>query len=469
MEAVLDDWKKLSLTDVEGAKVSLRKSRNRNVKEYVLAAKFLTKRALNVEVIGRTFKPLWRARNDFKIRQANDHILLFAFEFENDAERVLATEPWVFDKHLVLFQRYDFTIPTEQLRFTTTKFWVQIHGLPLNMLDAKTAVEIGETIGPVSKTEHEKDMVGGTFLRVKAEVDVTKPLCRGRKIALNDDDETWVSFKYEKLPNFCYWCGMVSHGDRECDVWLSSKGSLSLDQQGYGNWMRASPFNPKKTLVTTVTGVGDGFGPKASRIQSQSDEAPATDHVGNVNANSEEVINTGYTTGGEELQKSTRPELNAVNVESISIKKPPTDHYMQLSGEDSDINSMHVEHNVSENITQSLKSPIHAELNGVIIGDASQSFPSQTELKDNNTGLINANHDQAFSDTNVPRRWKRVERMPHARNCCPNPQENTQNKRYRDEEDMDQPELPSKKLQVSMAESQQITMVEAARQPHQEQ
>ena len=109
---------------------------------------------------------------------------------------------------------------------------------------------------------------GGTFLRVKVEVDVTKPLCRGRKIALNDDDETWVSFKYEKLPNFCYWCGMVSHGDRECDVWLSSKGSLSLDQQGYGNWMRASPFNPKKTLVTTITGVGDGFGPKATRIQS---------------------------------------------------------------------------------------------------------------------------------------------------------------------------------------------------------
>ena len=30
---------------------------------------------------------------------------------------------------------------------------------------------------------------------------------------------------------------------------------------------------------------------------------------------------------------------------------------------------------------------------------------------------------------------------------------------------MDQTELPSKKMQVSMAESQQIIMVEAARQP----
>ena len=103
MDDVLDDWKKIPLTNVEGAKVNLRKSKKRSAKDYVLAAKFLTRRAFNVEVIGRTFKPLWRARNDFKIREADDHILLFAFEFENDDERVLATEPWVFDKHLVLF------------------------------------------------------------------------------------------------------------------------------------------------------------------------------------------------------------------------------------------------------------------------------------------------------------------------------------------------------------------------------
>ncbi|KAF3969630.1 hypothetical protein CMV_006590 [Castanea mollissima] len=118
------------------------------------------------------------SRNDFKIREADDHILLFVFDFENDAERILAMEPWVFDKHLVLFQRYDFTIPTRNLRFTTTKFWVQMHGLPLTMLDLETTIEIGETIGSVSQAEHDKEMVGGTFLRVKVEVDVSKPLCR---------------------------------------------------------------------------------------------------------------------------------------------------------------------------------------------------------------------------------------------------------------------------------------------------
>ena len=101
----------MSLIAEENTKLSLTKSKNLRRKEYVLAAKFLTKRALNVEAIGRTFKPLWRAKNEFKIREAGDHILLFVFELETDAERVLAQEPWSFDKHLVLFQQYDYSIP----------------------------------------------------------------------------------------------------------------------------------------------------------------------------------------------------------------------------------------------------------------------------------------------------------------------------------------------------------------------
>lgn len=87
-----------------------------------------------------------------------------------------------------------------------------------------------------------------------------KPLCRGRRVALNDKDEVWVSFKYEKLSNFCYWCGKVSHTDKECEKWLASKGTLTLDQQEYGAWFRAPPHNIGKTRFTKVSGMGGAFG-----------------------------------------------------------------------------------------------------------------------------------------------------------------------------------------------------------------
>ena len=103
MEEILNNWKKLSLTDVEGKKTSLSKSRNQNHKEHVLAARFFTRSALNVEAVGQTFKLLWRSRQEFTIREACDHVLLFVFKLETNAKRVLANEPWSFDKHVVLF------------------------------------------------------------------------------------------------------------------------------------------------------------------------------------------------------------------------------------------------------------------------------------------------------------------------------------------------------------------------------
>ena len=105
------------------------------------------------------------------------------------------------------------------------------------MFDPKVGVEIGETIGTVIPLEHMKEMVGGDFLRVRVEIDVSKPLCRGRKTAINANEFIWVAFKYEKLPNFCYWCGRVSHADKECKIWLANKGKLTQEKQEYGAWL----------------------------------------------------------------------------------------------------------------------------------------------------------------------------------------------------------------------------------------
>jgi hypothetical protein len=65
-----------------------------------------------------------------------------------------------------------------------------------------------------------------------------QPLCRGRKIWLGGDQDHWVSFKFERLPIFCYWCGHISHDDRDCSIWLTSRGSLSQEKQEYGPWLR---------------------------------------------------------------------------------------------------------------------------------------------------------------------------------------------------------------------------------------
>ena len=215
MDQILEGCSKLSLLDKEGERVRLERKQQSSISnKVVLAAKFLNRRVLNVDAIGRTYRAIWRTRKSFNIRQ--------------DAKRVLNNEPWSFDKHLVLFRCLEGSQNIRSLQFTSTQFWVQLHGLPVDRLGIPTAIQIGKTIGVTLSYGCEAEMIAGDFLRIRVEVDVLKPLCRGRKV-FDNEVEVWVAFRYKKLPNFCYWCGMVCHDDKDCDLWLSSKGSLPLE------------------------------------------------------------------------------------------------------------------------------------------------------------------------------------------------------------------------------------------------
>ena len=55
-----------------------------------------------MEVIAKTFTPLWRAKDSFKMQNFGDHKVLFTIEKKDDVERILDGEPWSFDKHLVV-------------------------------------------------------------------------------------------------------------------------------------------------------------------------------------------------------------------------------------------------------------------------------------------------------------------------------------------------------------------------------
>ena len=62
MEDITKGWNLLSLSDQEGSGFHLRKELA--FEEFILTAKFFTKRVLNTKSVARTFNQLWRSRND---------------------------------------------------------------------------------------------------------------------------------------------------------------------------------------------------------------------------------------------------------------------------------------------------------------------------------------------------------------------------------------------------------------------
>ena len=97
-------------------------------------------------------------------------------------------------------------------------------------------------------------MNGGSFMRVRVNVDVTRPLSRGRMVSVGQSTEKWVSFKYERLPNLYYWCSCLNHDDRDYEVWLDSEGSLKVQEQKFGPWLRAPLVSRVQKNVISMLG-----------------------------------------------------------------------------------------------------------------------------------------------------------------------------------------------------------------------
>ncbi|KAI8022776.1 hypothetical protein LOK49_LG03G00471 [Camellia lanceoleosa] len=125
--------------------------------------------------------------------------------------------------HLLVLQPLIAGKSTSDMEFNWSPFWVQVHGLPVAKMTRKNAQIIGQRQGNLIGVEalHEGLLLERSFLRLRVEMDVTKPLPLGFFLQANSSSpdtvhEVWVSYKYEKLDEFCYDCGRLGHNNTLC-------------------------------------------------------------------------------------------------------------------------------------------------------------------------------------------------------------------------------------------------------------
>ena len=152
--------------------------------------------------------------------------MLFTFNNKEDVNRILLSQLWNFDKYLVVMQRYDKDSSLQELCFDKASFWAQLHDIPPRYMTMEAAVKISEVIREVTRPTDAKEVDGGNFLHVKVAIDYSLPLCHGRLIKLENDKQIWVCFKYERLPNLCYWCGHLTYAEKDCELWIESEGTF---------------------------------------------------------------------------------------------------------------------------------------------------------------------------------------------------------------------------------------------------
>lgn len=145
---------------------------------------------------------------------------------------VISGRPWLFDSHLLALKSFDGSSPPSKMKFSSEIFWIHMHDLAMFCMNEEIGRIIGSAFGQVRDCDIDKEgKAWGQSLRVYIEIDLHKPIPRGRFLNLSGN-KIWILFTYEKLLKICFKCGSITHGDQGCN-WKDYRAVEQYENLGY--------------------------------------------------------------------------------------------------------------------------------------------------------------------------------------------------------------------------------------------
>ncbi|KAF3949714.1 hypothetical protein CMV_024449 [Castanea mollissima] len=243
MDATLEElWKKITFSEEEKGALSVNAqdvARSKEQAQFSLLFKLQTNREFNKEAFKSTIQQLWRGSQRVTIKDVGNNIFLAIFGTEEHMNDILDRSPWSFEKKLVMVKRFTNDPSPENVSFQRSPFWIRVFNIPIKSMNATveryTANEIGV---PLLVDAPKSGLAWGPFLCIRVDIDITKPLMRGKMLQVEGMEEGWVHFKYERLPIYCYRCGILGHQEREHNK--AKRGCITIEEDNFqfGPWLR---------------------------------------------------------------------------------------------------------------------------------------------------------------------------------------------------------------------------------------
>ncbi|BFG20599.1 hypothetical protein CerSpe_068730 [Prunus speciosa] len=122
----------------------------------------------------------------------------------------------------------------------------KMHGLPRNLCTAKNARALGSRIGSVLEVEDNFETGFRGFLRIKVDMDVSKPIPSGFTMPCPSTGKRVIQLKYEGLRDFCFRCGRLGHS-HGCSLPVNHR--LEVENLQYSANMRVPLMSLTSTLL----------------------------------------------------------------------------------------------------------------------------------------------------------------------------------------------------------------------------
>ncbi|XP_012848359.1 PREDICTED: uncharacterized protein At4g02000-like [Erythranthe guttata] len=165
--------------------------------------------------------------------------VLLKFNHVLDKKHALEGCPWVLERHAFIFHDL---VPGEMAKEIDVRMMhivVRLYRIPPTLKTPTVAKRVASRIGEFVQLLNEKTLDVSEYMRVKVSLDVKQRLKRGIYLHEVEGTKVWIDFKYERLPAFCFLCGVLGHSENKCPARYEDDFTDPGDNLPYGIWMRA--------------------------------------------------------------------------------------------------------------------------------------------------------------------------------------------------------------------------------------
>ncbi|KAM0894407.1 hypothetical protein ACQ4PT_024485 [Festuca glaucescens] len=185
---------------------------------FMIVGVFLSILSISTRTLVDNMKRIWQLRGRVDINERRDRRFVVEFSEKGDFDHVTSSGPWKFRGDAVLVEELKEGEDPDNFVFTTIPIWAQFHKIPFYLLSKELAVELGSEIGEYISIDNDaRGDIFAKIIRARVRIDISQPLQRWVTIrdgVAEEDVVVWVA--YERLPNFCNFCGIIGHQVAEC-------------------------------------------------------------------------------------------------------------------------------------------------------------------------------------------------------------------------------------------------------------
>ena len=139
--------------------------------------------------------------------------------------------------------------------FQKISFWVQVYGIHPSLLGKPYGESLGKEIANSMGEFVDFDRsYRSSFMRFRVGLHSSRALLRGMFLKLGKNkDNIWVSFRYERLTKYCYYCGNLNHIQKDCGALVEEleRGNNIILQ--FDTLLKTNALNPVSLQEANVT------------------------------------------------------------------------------------------------------------------------------------------------------------------------------------------------------------------------